>query len=384
MLPEPGLIIEDHRGDPVSAIGNGHRGVLPRRSDGARVAAGDGLPLLPTTTIGSFPPSAELRLAKTRHASGQGDQEEYDRAVEREILRVLALQEEVGLDLLVHGEPERDDPVRYFAEQLDGFVVTRHGWVRSYGSHHIRPPIIVGDIARRGPMTVRWLTFAQRHTERPVKGALTGPITMLSRSFVRLDVPAEEVARQLALAVREEISDLEAAGIRVIQIDEPAFMDALPLGESERRSYLNWATAAFRSAIGGAADETRIHVHLCYSEFGERLPDLAELGADVLLIEAARSRFDLLEPLAGGSPPSAIGLGVYDIHSPRVPDADEIADLLGRALEVISAERLWVTPDCGLKGRRYEEVTPALRNMCGAARSVRAHLKYRSVLSSEE
>jgi 5-methyltetrahydropteroyltriglutamate--homocysteine methyltransferase len=273
--------------------------------------------------------------------------------------------------VLVHGEAERNDMVQYFAEQLDGFAVTAHGWVQSYGSRCVKPPIIYGDVSRPRPMTVEWAAYAQGLTAKPVKGMLTGPVTLLQWSFVREDRPRAEVALQIALAIRDEVADLERAGIRVIQIDEPALREGLPLVRAQRDAYLAWATRAFRVAANGVADETQIHTHMCYSEFGDVLTALAELDADVITIEASRSGMDLLEGFARFRYPNAIGPGIYDIHSPRVPGAGEMLEWLGKARGVIPDGRLWVNPDCGLKTRDWPEVEAALRNMVAAARELR-------------
>ncbi|QIA27489.1 5-methyltetrahydropteroyltriglutamate--homocysteine S-methyltransferase [Thermaerobacter sp. PB12/4term] len=330
-----------------------------------------GLPLLPTTTIGSFPQTPEVRRLRARWRRGEIDTATYEEGIRAEIRRVIRLQEELGLDVLVHGEAERNDMVEYFAEQLEGFAFTRHGWVQSYGSRCVKPPILYGDVARPGPMTVRWITYAQSLTERPVKGMLTGPVTILQWSFVRDDQPREVTCRQIALAIRDEVQDLEAAGIRVIQIDEPAFREAMPLRQADRPAYLAWATECFRLVTGGVREETQIHTHMCYSEFNDILDAIAALDADVILIEASRSGMELLDAFVQHRYPSDIGPGVYDIHSPRVPPVDEIKALLRKAAAVLDPAQLWVNPDCGLKTRRYEEVEPALRHMVQAARELR-------------
>ena len=330
-----------------------------------------GLPLLPTTTIGSFPQTPEVRRFRARWRRGEIDDATYEEGIRAEIRRVIRLQEELGLDVLVHGEPERNDMVEYFAEQLEGFAFTRHGWVQSYGSRCVKPPILYGDVARPGPMTVKWITYAQSLTDRPVKGMLTGPVTILQWSFVRDDQPREVTCRQIALAIRDEVQDLEAAGIRVIQIDEPAFREAMPLRRADRAAYLAWATECFRLVTGGLRDETQVHTHMCYSEFNDILDAIAALDADVILIEASRSGMELLDAFGEHRYPSDVGPGVYDIHSPRVPSVDEIKDLLRKAASVLEPGQLWVNPDCGLKTRRYEEVEPALRHMVQAARELR-------------
>jgi 5-methyltetrahydropteroyltriglutamate--homocysteine methyltransferase len=280
-------------------------------------------------------------------------------------------QEEIGLDVLVHGEFERNDMVQYFGERLAGFAFTRHGWVQSYGSRCVRPPILFGDVSRPQPMTVDWWRRAQSLTDRPVKGMLTGPVTILNWSFVRDDMERADVCRQIALAIRDEVRDLEAAGARVIQIDEAALREGLPLRRADRAAYLDWAVSAFRLATSGVADETQIHTHMCYSEFNDIISAIAAMDADVISIETSRSRMELLDAFVEYSYPNQIGPGVYDIHSPRVPSAEEMASLLERVTERLSADQLWVNPDCGLKTRNWEEVRPALVNMVAAARTLR-------------
>lgn len=331
-----------------------------------------GLPPLPTTTIGSFPQTTGIRRARAAHKAGTLDDAAYTAAMHAEIERVVRLQEDLGLDVLVHGEPERNDMVQYFAEQLAGFAATGHGWVQSYGSRCVRPPILYGDVSRPSPMTVAWARHAQSRTAKPVKGMLTGPVTILAWSFVRDDQPLAETARQVALAVRDEVRDLEAAGIRIIQVDEPALRELLPLRRSGHDGYLRWAVSAFRLATSGVAATTQIHTHLCYSEFGEILPAIDALDADVTSIEAARSKMAVLTDLAGFG--RGVGPGVYDIHSPRVPDIAEIGILVRTALDAVPSGRLWVNPDCGLKTRGYGEVEPALRNLVEAVRAVRERL----------
>jgi 5-methyltetrahydropteroyltriglutamate--homocysteine methyltransferase len=291
-----------------------------------------------------------------------------------EIADVIALQEDIGLDVLVHGEPERNDMVQYFAEHLAGFATTDAGWVQSYGTRCVRPPILHGDVTRPEPITVRWTTYAQGLTERPVKGMLTGPVTILAWSFVRTDQPLGDSAAQVAVALRDEIADLEAAGVGVVQVDEPALRELLPPREADRPAYLDWAVGAFRLATGGAAPGTQIHTHLCYSEFGDVLDAIDALDADVTTVEAARSAMTVLGDLAAGGFARGVGPGVYDIHSPRVPSEDELAGLVRAALGVVAPERLWVNPDCGLKTRGYAEVEPSLRRMVAAARTVRREL----------
>jgi 5-methyltetrahydropteroyltriglutamate--homocysteine methyltransferase len=334
-----------------------------------------GLPPLPTTTIGSFPQTGEVRKARAARRRGELDDAGYRARMRREIADVIRIQDELELDVLVHGEPERNDMVQYFGEQLAGVAVTELGWVQSYGTRYVRPPIIFGDVSRPAPMTVEWLTYAQSLSRRPVKGMLTGPVTMLKWSFERDDQPREATARQLALAIRDEMADLEAAGIGVIQVDEPALREALPLRAERRQAYLTWAVEAFRLATGGVRDETQVHTHMCYSEFGEILAAIDGLDADVTSIEAARSRMELVRDLEQAGYGREIGLGVYDIHSPRVPPPDEMATLLEEALEAVGPARLWVNPDCGLKTRDYPEVLASLRNMVAAARTVRSAVK---------
>jgi 5-methyltetrahydropteroyltriglutamate--homocysteine methyltransferase len=331
-----------------------------------------GLPALPTTTIGSFPQTAEIRAARAGLRAGRLTGDDYEAVMRAEIDRVIALQEEIGLDVLVHGEPERNDMVQYFAEQLDGYAATENGWVQSYGSRYVRPPILHGDVSRPRPMTVGWAGYAQSRTAKPVKGMLTGPVTMLSWSFVRVDQPLVETARQVALVIRDEIADLEAAGIRVIQVDEPALRELMPLRRKDRDAYLAWAVGSFRLATSGAADGTQIHTHMCYSEFGEIIDAIAGLDADVTTVEAARSRMEFVADLTAAGYARGIGPGVWDIHSPRVPDVAEMAEALTQAIGVIGPSRLWANPDCGLKTRGYAETEAALRNLVAAARQVRA------------
>ncbi|MFF5208260.1 5-methyltetrahydropteroyltriglutamate--homocysteine S-methyltransferase [Streptosporangium sp. NPDC000396] len=330
------------------------------------------LPPLPTTTIGSFPQTDAVRRARADLREGRIDRATYEAAIRVEIDSVIALQEDIGLDVLVHGEPERNDMVQYFAEQLDGYATTEHGWVQSYGTRCVRPPILFGDVARPEPMTVGWTVYAQSRTGSPVKGMLTGPVTMLAWSFVREDQPLADTARQVALALRDEIRDLEAAGIRIIQVDEPALRELLPLKAADRDAYLAWAVAAFRFATSGVSDSTQIHTHMCYSEFGEIIGAIGDLDADVTSVEAARSRMELLDDLRTAGYTRGIGPGVYDIHSPRVPEIGEIEQALRLAARVVEPERLWVNPDCGLKTRSYAETEVSLRNMVTAARRIRA------------
>ena len=340
----------------------------------ARTQDNGSLPALPTTTIGSFPQTGQIRTARADLRAGRIDEARYNEIMRAEIDRVIALQEELGLDVLVHGEPERNDMVQYFAEQLAGYASTEHGWVQSYGSRCVRPPILHGDVSRPEPMTVSWTTYAQSRTRKPVKGMLTGPVTMLAWSFVREDQPLSETARQVALALRDEIHDLEAAGIGYIQLDEPALREKLPLRVADQRDYLTWATAAFRLATSGVADSTQIHTHMCYSEFGEIVDAIGELDADVTSVEAARSKMELVEDLRTVGYVRGIGPGVYDIHSPRVPSVEEIEESLRLALNAVAPKRLWSNPDCGLKTRGYAETEAALRNMVEATRRVRETL----------
>ncbi|MCU1641032.1 MAG: 5-methyltetrahydropteroyltriglutamate--homocysteine S-methyltransferase [Nocardia sp.] len=329
------------------------------------------LPLLPTTTIGSYPQTTAIRKDRAAFTKGTITAEQYRDRMRAEIADVIALQEKLGLDVLVHGEPERNDMVQYFAEQLTGFHATANAWVQSYGSRCVRPPILYGDVARPNPMTVEWIEYAQSLTDKPVKGMLTGPVTILAWSFVRDDQPIEDTARQVALAIRDETVDLQAAGIRVIQVDEPALRELLPLRADAKQQYLEWAVAAFRLATAGVSDATQIHTHLCYSEFGEVIGAIAALDADVTSIEAARSHMEVLDDLNAAGFALGVGPGVYDIHSPRVPEVDEITTSLREALKAVPAERLWVNPDCGLKTRGPAEVEASLRNMVEAARAVR-------------
>ncbi|MFG2454804.1 5-methyltetrahydropteroyltriglutamate--homocysteine S-methyltransferase [Streptomyces sp. NPDC048512] len=333
-----------------------------------------GLPLLPTTTIGSFPQTTELRAARADLRTGRTDVAGYEERIRSEIGEVIAFQEKTGLDVLVHGEAERNDMVQYFAEQLTGYLATQHGWVQSYGTRYVRPPVLAGDISRPEPMTVRWTTYAQSLTDRPVKGMLTGPVTMLAWSFVRDDQPLGDTARQVALALRDEVNDLEAAGTSVIQVDEPALRETLPLRATDRPAYLDWATESFRLTTAGVRPDTQIHTHMCYAEFGDIVQAIDDLDADVISLEAARSHMQVAGELAEHGYPREAGPGVYDIHSPRVPSADEASALLRKGLEAIPAERLWVNPDCGLKTRGWPETRASLENLVTAARTVRAEL----------
>ncbi|MFI5882934.1 5-methyltetrahydropteroyltriglutamate--homocysteine S-methyltransferase [Streptomyces sp. NPDC051554] len=333
-----------------------------------------GLPPLPTTTIGSFPQTAELRTARADLRARRIDTVGYEERIKAEIGEVISFQEKTGLDVLVHGEPERNDMVQYFAEQLTGYLATQHGWVQSYGTRYVRPPILAGDISRPEPMTVRWTTYAQSLTSRPVKGMLTGPVTMLAWSFVRDDQPLGDTARQVALALRDEVNDLETAGTSVIQVDEPALRETLPLRAADREAYLAWATEAFRLTTAGVRPETQVHTHMCYAEFGDIVQAIDDLDADVISLEAARSHMQVARELAEHGYPREAGPGVYDIHSPRVPSTAEAAALLRKGLEAIPAERLWVNPDCGLKTRGWPETRASLENLVAAARTVREEL----------
>jgi len=312
-----------------------------------------GLPLLPTTTIGSFPQTQEVRKARAEFRVGKRDRANYEAFLRDEIAQAVRLQESLGLDVLVHGEFERNDMVEYFAEQLSGFAFTENGWVQSYGSRCVKPPIIYGDVSRPLPMTVEWIKYAQSLTKHPIKAMLTGPVTMLQWSFVRDDQPRAVTCRQIALALRDEVLDLERGGLRVIQIDEPAIREGLPLRRRAWQSYLRWAVECFRLAASGVRDETQIHTHMCYSEFNDTIEAVSAMDADVVSIEASRSKMDLLNAFARFQYPNEIGPGVYDIHSSRIPSEEEIRELLRKALTAISPQKLWVNPDCGLKTRRW-------------------------------
>ncbi|RMH93096.1 5-methyltetrahydropteroyltriglutamate--homocysteine S-methyltransferase [Lysobacter pythonis] len=329
------------------------------------------LPGFPTTTIGSFPQTLEVREARARHKSGKLADADYDAFIAAETERCIRFQEEIGLDVLVHGEFERNDMVEYFGERLDGFAFSKHGWVQSYGSRCVKPPIIWGDVSRPRPMTVRWSRHAQALTDKPVKGMLTGPVTVLQWSFVRDDQPRADTCRQIALALRDEVCDLEAAGIRVIQIDEPALREGLPLRRRDWPAYLGWAVESFRIAASGVRDETQIHTHMCYSEFNDIIEAVADMDADVISIETSRSRMELLDAFVRFRYPNEIGPGVYDIHSPRVPDEAEMLALLEKAVAVLKPGQLWVNPDCGLKTRGWPETRAALEAMVRAARTMR-------------
>ena len=330
--------------------------------------------LFPSTTIGSYPQTDEIRKTRQRLRKGEIDWAAYKEAMEKEVEKVIRFQEEVGLDVLVHGEPERNDMVQYFGEQMEGYVFTENAWVQSYGSRYVRPPIIFGDVLRPSQMTVDWITYAQSLTEKPVKGMLTGPVTMLEWSFVRDDQPLADTCRQLALAIRDEVEDLEEAGIQIIQVDEPAIREGLPLRKERWDEYLSWAVHCFRLSTSGVKDETQIQTHMCYSDFGDILEHIQAMDADVNLIEAARSRMELLHDWEKTGYRNDIGPGVYDIHSPRVPSTEEMAELLTEAARVLRPEQIWVNPDCGLKTRTWDEVDPSLRNMVQAAKQLREEL----------
>ncbi len=329
------------------------------------------LPLLPTTTIGSFPQTPDVRAARAKWKHGESSDADYEAFLKEKMAACIRLQERIGLDVLVHGEFERNDMVEYFGERLNGFVFTTNGWVQSYGTRCVKPPIIFGDVSRSRPMTVEWSTYAQSLTSKPMKGMLTGPITILQWSFVRDDQPRSETALQIALAVRDEVLDLEAAGIKIIQIDEPALREGLPLRQSDWPAYLDWAVRAFRLAVSGVRDETQIHTHMCYGEFNDIIDSIAALDADVISIETSRSHMELLDCFAAFRYPNEIGPGVWDIHSPLIPDTAEMENLLRKAAAVLSIENLWVNPDCGLKTRAWNEVVASLQNMVKAAASLR-------------
>jgi 5-methyltetrahydropteroyltriglutamate--homocysteine methyltransferase len=326
------------------------------------------LPLFPTTTIGSFPQTTEVRSWRAKFKKGELTAEQYDALLKEETQRTIRWQEKIGIDVLVHGEFERNDMVEYFGEQLEGFVFTKNGWVQSYGSRCVKPPVIFGDVSRPTPMTVYWSQYAQSQTEKWVKGMLTGPVTILQWSFVRDDQPRSETCKQIALAIRDEVVDLEKAGIRIIQIDEPAIREGLPLRKTDWQDYLKWAVEAFRISASGVEDATQIHTHMCYSEFNDIIENIADMDADVITIECSRSQMELLNAFADFKYPNEIGPGVYDIHSPRVPSKEEMIELLRKAQNVIPANQLWVNPDCGLKTRHWEETEKALIAMVAAAK----------------
>ncbi len=330
-----------------------------------------GLPAFPTTTIGSFPQTPEVRKARAAHAKGAISDADYEKFIKEETARAIRWQEEIGLDVLVHGEFERNDMVQYFGEQLSGFAFTKHAWVQSYGSRCVRPPILFGDVSRPEPMTVAWWQYSQSLTKKPMKGMLTGPVTILNWSFVRDDIPRSQACRQIALAIRDEVADLERAGAKMIQIDEAALREGLPLRRADWEHYLDWAVESFRLCASGVSDATQIHTHMCYSEFNDIIDAIGAMDADVISIETSRSKMELLDAFKSYKYPNEIGPGVYDIHSPRVPSPDEMADLLKHAKRRISDQQLWVNPDCGLKTRKWDEVKPALVNMVEAAKTLR-------------
>jgi 5-methyltetrahydropteroyltriglutamate--homocysteine methyltransferase len=329
------------------------------------------LPRFPTTTIGSFPQTAEVRKARAAHARGALSDSAYNTFLQNQTAKAVKWQDRIGLDVLVHGEFERNDMVQYFGERLAGFAFTRHGWVQSYGSRCVRPPVLFGDVSRPKPMTVEWWTYSQSLTSKPMKAMLTGPVTILNWSFVRDDIPRSEACRQIALAIRDEVADLENAGARMIQIDEAALREGLPLRLSQWTAYLKWAVESFQLCSGGVADQTQIHTHMCYSEFNDIIDAIAAMDADVISIETSRSKMELLDAFETYRYPNEIGPGVYDIHSPRVPEVAEMAELLRLARRRLSDAQLWINPDCGLKTRKWEEVRPALVNMVAAARELR-------------
>jgi len=332
------------------------------------------LPLLPTTTIGSFPQTAEVRAARADFKAGKSDAKAYEKFLKEETARCVQYQEEIGIDVLVHGEFERNDMVEYFGEQLSGFAFTKNGWVQSYGARCVKPPVIFGDVARPKPMTVEWSTYSQSLTKKPMKGMLTGPVTILQWSFVRDDQPRSETCRQIAFAIRDEVADLEKAGIKIIQIDEAAIREGLPLRKADWKAYLDWAVDSFRITASVAKDETQIHTHMCYSEFNDIIAAIADMDADVISIETSRSQMELLDAFVTFKYPNQIGPGVYDIHSPRVPTQTEMEALLRKALKVLAPVQVWVNPDCGLKTRGWAEVKPALESMVASAKKLRTEL----------
>ena len=334
-----------------------------------------GLPRFPTTTIGSFPQTRDIRQTRLQFRKGELTEPQYNARIREEVRRCIVEQEALGLDVLVHGEAERNDMVEYFGEQLDGYAFSQFGWVQSYGSRCVKPPILFGDISRPKAMTVEWIRYAQSLTKKPLKGMLTGPVTILNWSFVRDDQPRRETCLQLALAIREEVLDLEASGARIIQIDEAALREGLPLRQADWKNYLDWAIESFRISANGVRDETQIHTHVCYSEFNDIIEAIARMDADVITIETSRSDMELLDAFRGFHYPNDIGPGVYDIHSPNIPDSEQIRSLMIKAAERIPAERLWVNPDCGLKTRQWEEVRPALKGMVAAARELRESIQ---------
>jgi 5-methyltetrahydropteroyltriglutamate--homocysteine methyltransferase len=347
----------------------------------AKQQASLNLPLLPTTTIGSFPQTAEVRAHRADFKAGKIDANAYNQFLKEETARCVKYQEEIGIDVLVHGEFERNDMVEYFGEQLEGFTFTKNGWVQSYGARCVKPPVIFGDVTRPKPMTVEWSTYAQSLSKKPMKGMLTGPVTILQWSFVRDDQPRSETCRQIAFAIRDEVADLEKAGINIIQIDEAAIREGLPLRRADWKAYLDWAVESFRITASVAKDETQIHTHMCYSEFNDIIAAIADMDADVISIETSRSQMELLDAFVNFKYPNQIGPGVYDIHSPRVPGQPEMEALLRKALKVLSSEQIWVNPDCGLKTRGWAEVKPALEAMVASAKKLREELKQKKIAS---
>jgi 5-methyltetrahydropteroyltriglutamate--homocysteine methyltransferase len=329
------------------------------------------LPWYPTTTIGSFPQTKEVRSWRLKYKKGLLSQDDYDSLIAKEIEDSIRFQEEIGLDVLVHGEFERNDMVEYFGEKLSGFAFSDYGWVQSYGSRCVKPPILFGDVSREKPMTIKWSTYAQSLTDIPVKGMLTGPVTILQWSFVRNDQPRATTCNQIALAIRDEVVDLEKNGLKIIQIDEPAIREGLPLRKEDWQHYLNWAVKAFRISASGVNDETQIHTHMCYSEFNDIISNIADMDADVITIETSRSEMELLDAFVNFKYPNEIGPGVYDIHSPRVPSLEEIEALLMKAKNVLPNQHIWVNPDCGLKTRDWPETKEALKNLVKAATNMR-------------
>jgi 5-methyltetrahydropteroyltriglutamate--homocysteine methyltransferase len=342
------------------------------------------LPFFPTTTIGSFPQTEEVRKMRLNYRKGNCTQSEYDDFLKEQIRETIEWQEEIGMDVLVHGEYERNDMVEYFGEKLDGFSFTRHGWVQSYGTRCVKPPVIFGDVSRKEPMTVYWSEYAQSLTEKKVKGMLTGPVTILKWSFMRDDQPPKDTAFEIALALQEEVKDLEKAGIEIIQIDEPALREGLPLKKSEWENYLDWAVKAFKICSAKVDDETQVHTHMCYAEFNDIMKAIAAMDADVISIETSRSQMELLNAFTEFKYPNQIGPGVYDIHSPRIPSVKEMRELIEKAMKLIPAKKLWVNPDCGLKTRKWNEVKPALVNMIKAAKEVREAHSHRPFASEAE
>lgn len=369
----PGVVVPEVR-ERTAALTAADAQRAPYAERAAAQQARLNLPALPTTTIGSFPQTSEIRSTRAAWVRGELSDANYTAAMRAEIASTVALQEELGLDVLVHGEPERNDMVQYFAEQLDGFATTVNGWVQSYGSRCVRPPILWGDVSRPAPLTVEWTAYAASLTDKPVKGMLTGPVTILAWSFVRDDLPLGDTADQVALALRDEVTDLEAAGIGVVQVDEPALRELLPLRTAAHPGYLEWSVRSFRLSTAGAQTATQVHTHLCYSEFGQVIGAIDGLDADVTSVEAARSRMEIVPELADAGYGRGIGPGVYDIHSPRVPSVEEVTDLVELAAKSIDPRLVWVNPDCGLKTRAYAETKESLANLVTAAKAVRATL----------